>query len=152
MKGCARYVIMAGIIAAACSIAAPVARADVDPALKQRFETLSTQGNSTCSRAFAESIPKMPANAGLRGSCRSPMDLKRYGGQIEGPKKYTKVEEVPPDPYDIQAGLAQKLLEYDEIVLTPAQQAAYDYAMQHSEEHGPCCCHCWRWHVYGGLA
>jgi hypothetical protein len=37
-------------------------------------------------------------------------------------------------------------------VLTPAQQAAYDYAMQHSEEHGPCCCHCWRWHVYGGLA
>jgi hypothetical protein len=29
MKGCARYVIMAGIIAAACSIAAPVARADV---------------------------------------------------------------------------------------------------------------------------
>ena len=68
MKGCARYVTMAGIIAAACSIAAPVARADVDPALKQRFETLSTQGNSTCSRAFAESIPKMPANAGLRGS------------------------------------------------------------------------------------
>jgi hypothetical protein len=86
----------------------------------------------------------MPANAGLRGSCRSPMDLKRYGGQIEGLKKYTKVEEVPPDPYDIQAGLAQKLLEYDKIVLTPAQQAAYDYAMLHSEEHGPCCCHCWR--------
>jgi hypothetical protein len=81
-----------------------------------------------------------------------PMDLKRYGEQIEGLKKYAKVEEVPPDPYDIQAGLAQKLLVYDKIVLTPAQQAAYDYAMQHSEEHGPCCCHCWRWHVYGGLA
>jgi hypothetical protein len=97
MKGCARYALMAGLIAAAGSIAAPVAQADVDPALKQRFETLSTQGNSTCSRAFTESIPKMPANdAGLRGSCCSPMDLKRYGEQIEGLKKYAKVGKSHP--------------------------------------------------------
>jgi len=24
--------------------------------------------------------------------------------------------------------------------------------MDHSEEKGPCCCQCWRWKMYGGLA
>ena len=24
--------------------------------------------------------------------------------------------------------------------------------MAHSEEKGPCCCQCWWWKVYGGLA
>ncbi|MDX8512687.1 hypothetical protein [Mesorhizobium captivum] len=32
------------------------------------------------------------------------------------------------------------------------EQKAYDYAMANSEEKGPCCCPCWRWKVYGGLA
>jgi hypothetical protein len=24
--------------------------------------------------------------------------------------------------------------------------------MENSDKKGPCCCQCWRWHVYGGLA
>lgn len=37
------------------------------------------------------------------------------------------------------------------IKLTPEERQAYDYAMRNSNEKGPCCCKCWRWHVYGGL-
>jgi hypothetical protein len=37
------------------------------------------------------------------------------------------------------------------IELKPKQQKAYDRAMKLSSEKGPCCCQCWRWHVYGGL-
>jgi len=38
------------------------------------------------------------------------------------------------------------------IKLHGAQQVAYTFAMRHSEEKGPCCCKCWRWQAYGGLA
>ena len=41
---------------------------------------------------------------------------------------------------------------YYGLELTPEEQEAYDYAMQNSNEKGPCCCMCWRWYVYGGLA
>jgi hypothetical protein len=120
--------------------------------LKARFAYLSTHGNSNCSQAFMDSIASMPAGARLQGSCCSPMVLQRYIKQVEGLKKYAKVTEIPPDPYDIEAGLAAKMLAADTIKLTGPQQAAYTYAMQHSEEKGPCCCKCWRWHAYGGLA
>ena len=36
--------------------------------------------------------------------------------------------------------------------LSPDEQKAYNYAMANSKEMGPCCCHCWHWYVYGGLA
>jgi hypothetical protein len=41
---------------------------------------------------------------------------------------------------------------YYNTELTLDEQKAYDYAMQNSHEKGPCCCKCWRWYVYGGLA
>jgi hypothetical protein len=124
----------------------------VDPALAKRFEFLSKNGNSNCSQAFLDSIPKMPVTARIRGSCCSPMDLGRYAEQTEGLKRFKDVAAIPADPYDIEAGLAQQTVASDDMALSPGEQRAYNYAMAHSEEHGPCCCQCWRWHVYGGLA
>lgn len=125
--------------------------------LSAKFDTLSRNGNSSCSTSFRTSVPSMPDGARLRGSCCSPMSLHRYGEQIEGLRKFKSVArqnvaEIPDDPYDIEAGLAKKLLSYYEMKLTPEEQARYEYAMKHSDEKGPCCCKCWRWHVYGGLA
>jgi hypothetical protein len=120
--------------------------------LRARFEHLSKNGNSNCSRQFMEAIPSMPADGRLQGSCCSPMDLHRYGEQVDGLKTFAEIDLIPPDPYDIPAPLAARLLQFYETSLSPEQQAAYDYAMQNSNERGPCCCRCWRWAVYGGLA
>jgi len=121
-------------------------------ALAAKFEKLSQSGNSSCSGDFKDSISKMPDNARLQGSCCSPMNWHRYSEQIEGLKKYKNIAEIPPDPYDIEAGLAKKLLSGYDDKLSPQQQKAYDFAMANSDEKGPCCCKCWRWYVYGGLA
>jgi len=120
--------------------------------LRARFEHLSKNGNSNCSRQFMESIPSMPADARLQGSCCSQMDLHRYGEQVEGLEAFADIDLIPSDPYDIPAPLAARLMQFYEASLTPEQQAAYDHAMQNSNEGGPCCCRCWRWAVYGGLA
>jgi hypothetical protein len=122
-----------------------------DGAIKSRFEYLSQHGNVQCSVQFENSIATMPSEAKLEGSCCAPMDEARYRQQIEGLKKYAEIAEVPPDPYDIQAPLAQKLMGYYDMALNKEEQAAYDYAMEHSDMEGPCCCKCWRWKVYGGL-
>jgi hypothetical protein len=119
--------------------------------VSRRFEFLSQNGNSNCSQAFLDSIPSMPNAARLQGSCCSPMDLHRYGEQTAGLKSYAAIAEIPPDPYDIEAALARRLLAGYGIELNPEQQKAYDQAMSLSSEKGPCCCQCWRWHVYGGL-
>jgi hypothetical protein len=124
----------------------------VSQAMAAQFDYLSKNGNSSCSAAFKDSIASMADTARLQGSCCGPMSLHRYSEQVEGLKKYNSVPEIPPDPYDIEAGLAKKLMEYyDSIQLTAEEQKAYDYAMQNSDEKGPCCCRCWRWNVYGGL-
>lgn len=130
---------------------APV-QAQGAPEIGERFAYLSTHGNSNCSRAFTDSIATMPPTARLQGSCCSPMELHRYGEQIEGLKAYSDQPLIPPDPYDIPAGLAANLKSAYDLALTADEQAAYDYAMDHSDEKGPCCCRCWRWQVYGGLA
>jgi hypothetical protein len=124
----------------------------VDPAVAKHFEYLSTNGNSNCSQAFLDAIASMPADARLQGSCCSPMKLDRYARQVDGVKKYRNIAEIPADPYDVEARLAQKAITQYQVVLSPTEQKAYDYAMAHSDEHGPCCCKCWRWRVYGGLA
>lgn len=121
-------------------------------ALAAKFEKLSQSGNSSCSGDFKDSIATMADNARLQGSCCSPMNLHRYSEQVEGLKKYKNIKEIPPDPYDIEASLAKKLLSHYDDKLTSEQQKAYDYAMKNSDEKGPCCCKCWRWYVYGGLA
>ncbi len=120
--------------------------------LAAKFEHLSQNGNSSCSGDFTDSIKTMPDNARLQGSCCSQMSYHRYSEQVEGLKKYKDIKEIPPDPYDIEAGLAKRLMSHYDDNLTPEQQKAYDYAMKHSSEKGPCCCKCWRWFVYGGLA
>ena len=120
--------------------------------MADRFDFLSTQGNSDCSIAFAKSIASMPITARLQGSCCSPMERQRYLKQLAGLAKYSAIPEIPSDPYDIAAGLAQKLLPYYDVALMESEQASYKYAMDHSEEKGPCCCRCWRWTVFGGLA
>jgi len=64
------------------------------------------------------------------------MDESRYRQQIEGLRKYSDITEVPPDPYDIPAPLAHKLMGDYDLVLNKEEQAAYDYAMQHSDMEG----------------
>lgn len=123
----------------------------VNEALAAKFDYLSKNGNSSCSGDFRDSIASMPDAARLQGSCCSPMGMHRYGEQVEGLEKYKDISEIPPDPYDIEAGLAKKLLVYYDMELSSEEQKAYEYAMQNSEEKGPCCCKCWRWNVYGGL-
>lgn len=115
------------------------------------FTYLSTHGNSSCSLAFQQSIASLPDDARLQGSCCAPMNADRYRQQVEGLRAYSLIPEVPPDPYNIEAGLAKRLMRDYDLSLTPQQQAVYDYAMAHSREHGPCCCQCWRWQTYGGL-
>lgn len=120
-------------------------------ALAAKFESLSKNGNSSCSGAFKDSIDSMSDTARLQGSCCSPMDMHRYEEQVNGLKKFKDIPEIPSDPYDIDVGLAKKLKAYYDTELTPEEQKAYDYAMANSNEKGPCCCKCWRWYVYGGL-
>ena len=128
----------------------------VNEALAAKFTDLSQSGNSSCSATFKESILAMSDDARLKGSCCSPMSIHRYTEQVEGLQKFKSnsgqnIAEIPDDPYDIEVGLAKRLISYYDIELTPDEQAAYDYAMLNSSEKGPCCCKCWRWYVYGGL-
>lgn len=124
---------------------------NVSQTVTAKFEYLSKNGNSSCSFSFRDSIPSMSDGERLRGSCCSPMSLHRYSEQVEGIKKYARITEIPQDPYDIEAGLAKKLLAYYDEPLSGEEQEAYDFAMENSDEKGPCCCKCWRWYVYGGL-
>ena len=121
-------------------------------ALASQFDFLSKNGNSNCTKAFLDSIPTMPKDARLQGSCCSPMELTRYVKQIKELTKYKVNSDIPPNPYDIEAGLATTLLANYDLALTSDEQKAYDYAKANSDEKGPCCCRCWRWKVYGGLA
>lgn len=123
----------------------------VQTALAAKFDYLSQNGNSSCSASFRESILSLPVGARLQGSCCSPMNLHRYTEQVEGLQRHSHIPEIPLDPYDIEAGLAKKLMGDYDMQLTPEEQQAYDYAMENSHEKGPCCCKCWRWYVYGGL-
>ena len=123
-----------------------------DQALAAKFDTLSKSGNSTCSASFADSIETMPDTGRIQGSCCSPMDAHRYEEQVTGLTKFKDTPEIPSDPYDIDAVLAKQLKAYYDVQLTPEEQKAYDYAMANANEKGPCCCKCWRWYVYGGLA
>lgn len=120
--------------------------------LGAQFAYLSENGNSSCSLDFKDSISAMPDGKRLMGSCCGPMNLHRYGEQVEGLKKYEDISEIPPDPYDIDTKLAKQMMAHYDDALTPQEQQAYDYAMENSMEKGPCCCKCWRWYVYGGLA
>lgn len=125
----------------------------VNEALAAQFDYLSRNGNSSCSDEFRQSV--QDGSSGIeriQGSCCAPMDLHRYSEQIEGLKKYADIALIPPDPYDIDAALAETLMSYYDAQLAAEEGRAYDYAMANSMTKGPCCCMCWGWYVYGGLA
>ncbi len=124
----------------------------INTALAAKFDLLSKNGNSSCSAAFKDSIPSMPDDKRLQGSCCSPMNIHRYSEQVKGLEKYKDIPEIPSDPYDIDAKIAKQMMSNYDMQLTPDEQKAYDYAMENSMEKGPCCCKCWRWYIYGGLA
>jgi hypothetical protein len=89
----------------------------------------------------------------IAGACCGAMDFHRYQGQVEGLKKYSGISQVPEDPYNVPVSLAKELFGYQaSIILTDDQQTLYDQAMEMSHEGGPCCCKCWRWTAFEGLA
>lgn len=143
---------VAGLFLAGGWRAAGLAHEVTDPELIARFERLSRNGNSTCSLAFREAIPSLPDGARLQGSCCSPMNLERYGAQVVALRDYAAIPIIPPDPYDIDGALAKRLDAAYDLTLTKAEEAQYQWATTVADEGGPCCCPCWRWRVYGGLA
>lgn len=118
--------------------------------LEAKFEKLKVAGTNFCA---GPNILDLTDSIRLQGSCCSAMDFHRYKEQIEGLKKYSSIDKIPEDPYDISKELAEELLDYQKtIVLTAQQQEIYDKATELSHEGGPCCCKCWRWHAFEGLA
>jgi hypothetical protein len=81
------------------------------------------------------------------------MDRRAYQAQVWALKQYAGVRQIPSDPYDIPIALVRELLRYEKkIALSPSQKRTFRQAMQMSREHGPCCCHCWRWDAFTGLS
>lgn len=118
----------------------------------EKFNYLSQQRTNTCGLQ-SDVVLTYADDMRIQGSCCSPMDLGSYQAQVEGLKRYSDIAQIPSDPYDIPASLAKELLGYQtSIQLTPDQQAIYDQAMTLSHEGGPCCCRCWRWYAYEGMA
>ncbi len=124
--------------------------------LASDFRVLSQAHTDVCAylgsqQANTNYIGSLPDGYLLQGSCCSPMDYGHYMSQVTSLKNYSSILVIPPDPYNVSAILAKQMISYDTMALTPAQQAAYDGAMQMSKE-GPCCCQCWAWYAHEGLA
>lgn len=125
-----------------------VSEASID---QLQFAELAAQNTNQCRGPEFLSFESGEGN--LQGSCCSPMDFHRYQEQLEGLKKYAVYDKIPDNPYDVSVSLARELLAYrDRIQLSLAQQAVYDKAVKTSDEGGPCCCKCWRWYAFEGLA
>lgn len=118
--------------------------------LQQKFNQLSNSRTNFCA---GPEIINIANTDSLQGSCCSAMDLHRYKEQVIGLQKYSYINKIPSDPYDIPKSLAEELLNYQKIIkLNPEQQLIYDEAVKLSHEGGPCCCKCWRWYAFEGLA
>lgn len=124
---------------------------EIDPSdLKAKFDYLSTAGTNFCA---GPDILNSTDSDRLQGSCCSPMDFHGYSEQIAGLKKYSDIDVIPADPYDVPRVLADRLLGYQKTIdLTEEEQGVYDEAMGMSMEGGPCCCKCWRWYAFEGQA
>lgn len=119
---------------------------------EEKFNYLSSQTNSFCGLQSA-TVDSFSEGDSIRGACCGAMDLHRYKEQVEELKKYSKVDVVPEDPYDIPTTLAKRLFDYQKnISLNKKEQAIYDKAVEISHEGGPCCCRCWRWTAFEGQA
>ena len=122
-------------------------------ALAARFDHLSQQKTNSCGGGKDYVAWLSDDGKRIQGSCCSPMTLHSYEDQIEGLKKYADYDIIPPDPYDVSAVWADGMMEYaEQTKLSAEQQAIYDEAMKMSREGGPCCCVCWHWYAYEGLA
>ena len=150
------------MIAAAVGIAANRGPADPDlsagdPAAaagsEEKFYFLASQSSNSCGLQGDSLIGQFGEEGRIQGSCCSTMDIHSYQEQIEALKQYSGIAEIPPDPYDVSVAQARVLLAYQqEITLTSEQQEVYKEAAETSEEGGPCCCKCWHWDAYEGLA
>jgi hypothetical protein len=120
--------------------------------LEASFGVLSQRHSNQCGLR-PESLVSMANDGRLQGSCCSPMKFSHYVEQIRGLANYATVREIPTNPYDVSVRLAKRLTSYaDAIQLTPQQESIYRRAMRLAREHGPCCCHCWRWTAFEGQA
>ncbi|MBI2621191.1 MAG: hypothetical protein HYW63_00905 [Candidatus Levybacteria bacterium] len=118
----------------------------------QKFNYLVSQTSNNCGLQ-KEIVFNYPDDQRIQGSCCDKMDRHAYQEQIEGLKKYKDISIIPTDPYDISASQAKQLFKFfEEIELTSEQQTIYNEAMKMSDEGGPCCCKCWHWDAYEGLA
>ena len=118
----------------------------------EKFNYLVTQTSNSCGLQ-KEVVFNYSDSRRIQGSCCNKMDHHAYQEQIEGLKKYKNISIIPSDPYDISARQAKQLFKYlADIKLTSLQQDIYNKAMKMSEEGGPCCCKCWHWDAYEGLA
>src|SRR5882672_9690472 len=120
--------------------------------LGQSFAILSQRHSNKCGLR-PESLDSIATSGHLQGSCCTPMAFSHYVKQLRGLEKYARVREIPQNPYDVSVGLAKLLTSYSEgIRFTPQQGSLYRLAMKLALEHGPCCCHCWRWTAFEGQA
>jgi hypothetical protein len=119
---------------------------------KQRFAQLSQRHTNQCGLSGVD-IEKIAVRGRLQGSCCNAMVYDHYVRRVKGLRAYATVNEIPADPYDIPVSLAKRLIGYsDSITVSAAQQATYKQATKMADEHGPCCCHCWRWKAFEGQA
>src|SRR6266568_5508812 len=120
--------------------------------LHKRFALLSVRHTNKCALQ-PQSLDSIATRGRLQGSCCQPMDYTTYVQQLAGLKRYNTVAQIPADRYDIPVSLAKQLVAYDaSITLGPSEQGVYERAVRISHEHGPCCCHCWRWTAFEGQA
>lgn len=161
-------VLVAGIVGAVAVAIASLSVADttttIDPpargagsgiravAQPVSFAYLSKQHSNSCSLPAAE-LMVLPSKMRLQGSCCQQMDAASYLSQLDGLGQYSSIPQIPPNPYDVPASLAQQLIRYHATIhLSLTQHSSYNRAMQLSPEQGPCCCHCWRWAAFQGLS
>lgn len=88
----------------------------------------------------------------FKGACCGKMRPERYIKQRRFLEKYDDYDIIPKDPWNVPAEHAERLTKFDkDIVLTAAEQEVYDEALEIFDE-GPCCCKCWRWFAFNGMA
>lgn len=122
------------------------------PGSLARFTYLAQQSSNECGLS-GQGIRSMSDGDRLQGSCCTGMDRAHYRKQVRALHAYRRLSLIPRDPYDISVPLAKRLLRLRAtITLSASEQATYRRAMAMSDEKGPCCCHCWRWQAFGGLA
>jgi len=118
----------------------------------ERFTYLAAKRSNQCGMPAA-AVLRMPSAARLQGACCGPMNSAEYRAQAIGLRAFRRMPEIPPDPYDMSVGLSKRLLRWERsIKLSRADAATYRRAMKMTHDHAPCCCPCWRWHAFRGLA